>query len=335
MQNPNMAFSSVNELIKYLDKSQYTHVNSLEPCGNIITKYDLQKIIIDPTVPVSTTSGSTGIPVTVPRTPESAMWYTATNIRELQWRKWDLKKKCVAILARIKEDKICDNIYYKKLDSMINLQKYLEIVQPNYLYTYPTIVNALDLTKLVELIDVKTVGEIGGTNYSCEEAGTIALQCPEYNTYHIMENMIVQVDDEHGVLITELTNPLITRYALGDIVELGTEPCKCGRTLPTITKICGRLRNMMLLPDGSKIWPTIGEPLFNTITKKIIRHQTIQKTLYHLELNLQVNEILNNDEECNLKNLVLKTLNYGHIICDIKYVDGFKSGKFEIFKCEV
>lgn len=336
MQNFNLAFSSVNDLVKYLETSQYTYINNINPIGPITTKHDLQKIKILPGQKISTTSGSTGHPIVIPKTPESMMWHTATNIRELQWRKWDLSKKCVSILARNKEDNVSGTIYNKKLDTIQVLQKYLEEVQPSYLYTYPTIVEKLDLTKLTGLVDIKTVGETGGTNYSSEEAGTIALQCPDYpNIYHIMENIIVETHSEYGILVTDLTNPIINRYVQGDIVELGMEPCKCGRTLPTIKKIYGRIRNMLILPNGDRKWPLIGEPIFRTITDKVIRHQTIQKTLYDIEIHLQVMEKLSDAEEKNLIDLILKTLNYDHLTCKIIYVDKFKDGKFEIFKCEV
>jgi len=339
MQNFNLEFSTINELIIYLEKSQYTHIPSIKPIGEITTKYDLQKLKINNNQSISRTSGSTGIPVIVPKTPQSIIWHAATNIRELRWRKWNMNLKKVVILAKIKEDTVTDNTYSKKLDSIQNLQEFLEKVQPYYLYTYPSIINNLDLAKLINLIDIKSTGEIGGTCYSCEEAGTIALKCFEYpEVYHIMENIIVEIDTKHGILITDLTNPIINRYALGDIVEIGTEPCKCGRTLPTITKIYGRVRNMLILPNGDKVWPTVGEPLFLTITNKIIRHQTIQKTLYELELRLLVSIKLTEIEETNLLDLVLKTIKYDHLTCKIIYVDDFdigKVGKFEAFKTEV
>jgi phenylacetate-CoA ligase len=335
MQNPCLAFPSINDLVKYLEKSQYTHINTYIPKGQITTKEDLQKITILPNQPISRTSGSTGTPVTVPKTPESMMWYMATNIRELQWRKWDFTKKIVSFLARNKVETQINNMYHKKLDTVQNIQKYLEELQPNYIYTYPTIIEKLDLTKLNELIDIKTVGEVGGTNYSSEEAGTIALQCPDYSeVYHIMENIVVETHPEYGVLVTDLTNPIINRYVQGDVVELGG-PCKCGRTLPTIKKIYGRIRNMLVLPNGDKIWPLIGEPQFMTITNKIIRHQAIQRTLNDIELCLQVKEILTINEENKLIKLVLSSLGYDHLNCKIVYVDGFKEGKFEIFKCEI
>jgi phenylacetate-coenzyme A ligase PaaK-like adenylate-forming protein len=339
MQNFNLGFQefpSVNDLLLYLEKSQYNYIPTINPIGNIMTKYDLQKINIDYNKPVSRTSGSTGIPVIVPKTQQSILWHMATNIRELQWRKWDMSLKRVAILAKIKEDTNNNNSFYKKLDPIQIIQKYLERIQPHYIYTYPSIIDNLDLTKLINLKDIKTVGEIGGTSYSCEEAGTIALQCPEYpQVYHIMENIIVETDQIYGILITDLTNPIINRYALGDIVELGTESCKCGRTLPTITKIYGRVRNMLILPNGDKVWPIVGEPQFLSITNKIIRHQTIQKTLYKLELRLLVRENLTETEELNLLNLVSKTIKCDHLTCDIMYVDDFGFGKFEAFKSEV
>lgn len=336
MQNINLEFRTVKDLVDHLEESQYTYKQTIIPKGNITTKYELRNSKIDLLKPHSKTSGSTGIPVIVQKTNMSIMWHSATNIRDLKWRKWDLQLRIVVILAKIKEDKINGNFYEKKLDTMVNLQKYLETIQPHYIYTYPTIIQELDLTKLINLIDIKTTGEIGGTCYSSEETGTIALQCFEYpENYHIMENIIVESHPKYGILVTDLTNPIINRYALGDVIELGTELCKCGRTLPVIKKIHGRIRNMLVLPNGDKIWPTIGEPRFLLTTNKIIRHQMIQKTLYDLELRLQVNELLTKEEENQLLNLVYKTLEYDHLICKIVYVDGFPEGKFECFRCEI
>ena len=98
------------------------------------------------------------------------------------------------------------------------------------------------------------------------------------------------------------------------------------------------MENMLILPNGDKVWPTVGEPMFLTITNKIIRHQTIQKTLYELELRLLVCEKLTEIEETNLIRLVIKTINYDHLTCKIIYVDDFdieKVGKFEAFRTEV
>jgi len=106
--------------------------------------------------------------------------------------------------------------------------------------------------------------------YSCEECGAIALQCPEHDHYHVCaETLLVEVVDEAGqpcvpgrpgrVLLTSLLNfatPLI-RYELGDLAELGP-PCSCGRGLPVLTRALGRYRDMVTLPDGSRLLANYG-----------------------------------------------------------------------------
>lgn len=338
MQDLNLEFQSVQELCDYLNQTQYVHIRKPKPMGPIMTKADLQKIHIPPGVPVSRTSGTTGIPVVVPKTPLSSMWFFASNVRELSWRKWDPKLKTVVILARIKEDKT-DGIHCTfKLDAIQNLQQKLDQIQPYFLFTYPSIIAQLDLSKERQpnLIDIRSVGEPGGTNYSCEEAGTIAIQCPQYpQNYHIMENIVVESDPLHGILITDLTNPVINRYALGDHVELSDELCKCRRKLPLITKINGRSRNMLVLPDGDRVWPTVGEPRFREITNKILQHQCVQISLTELVMRLKVSEKLSESEEENLIQLILSSLNRSHLSCRIEYVTEFPFGKFEAFKSEL
>ena len=80
--------------------------------------------------------------------------------------------------------------------------------------------------------------------YSCEEAGYIALQCPQAEHYHCQsESVLVEVLDDEGrpctpgqvgkVVLTALHNfamPLI-RYENQDYAEVGP-PCACGRGLP-------------------------------------------------------------------------------------------------------
>ncbi len=307
----------------------------------ILFKSELQKLKIPQGVPVSRTSGSTGTPVIVPKNKLSQLWYAGTIIRELMWRNWknDSNHKLLTILARHKEDNtINGNTYIRKLAPIGVLQRHIDEIQPHYIFTYPSIIAQLDLSQQQNLIGVRTVGEIGATSYSCEEAGTIALKCPQNpQVYHIMEHIVVESDSQHGVLITDLTNPVITRYALGDIVDLASdsEHCKCGRKLPMITQIQGRIRNMLKLPNGDKVWPTVGEPQFTTITDKILRHQAVQSDINRVELHLKVSSKLTDEEHNQLLELVQQSLGYDHITVSIVYINGFKPGKFEAFKCLV
>src|SRR5690606_36464707 len=105
--------------------------------------------------------------------------------------------------------------------------------------------------------------------YGCQEAGKLALACPE-GRYHVcVESVLLEIIDDAGapvgpggegwVVITSLFNyatPFI-RYRLGDRAVAGDgEPCPCGRTLPVIARILGCARNMLVMPDGSRRWPS-------------------------------------------------------------------------------
>lgn len=171
---------------------------------------------------------------------------------------------------------------------------FLDRLRPAYLKTYPTNIAALAryasglpwhsnlrhvFTFAETLADdqVEIVREklgVGITDfYASEESGQMATRCPHSNMYHVAaESNLVEVlreDDspcgpgESGrVVVTPFYNyalPLI-RYEQNDIAELPTEPCGCGRSLPTIKRILGRTRDMFVLPDGDHVWPQLRPP---------------------------------------------------------------------------
>ena len=134
-------------------------------------------------------------------------------------------------------------------------------------------------------------------SYSCREFGSIALQCPEAGQYHIQsENAYVEILREDGsscepgesgrVVVTPLHNfamPLL-RYELGDFATLG-EACPCGRGLPVIRRILGRVRNMARDPSGRVFQPTLDVALRDVLVHSRVRQvQVIQHTLSALEL---------------------------------------------------
>jgi phenylacetate-CoA ligase len=183
--------------------------------------------------------------------------------------------------------------------------------------------------------------------YSSQELGTIALQCPVSPLYHVMaENLIVEVldadgapcrEDETGrLVITDLRNkatPLI-RYDIGDYGEVGP-PCPCGRGLPTLRRILGRERNLILMPDGTRHWPLVGFHKFREIAP-VTQYQFIQHTRENIELRLVTERPLGGEDEDRLRRLVQKALGHPFAL-QFVYFDGqippAKSGKFEEFVC--
>lgn len=145
--------------------------------------------------------------------------------------------------------------------------------------------------------------------YSSEELGYIALQCPDIpGHYHVCaETLIVELVDDAGqpvppgevgrVLLTDLHNlsaPMI-RYAIGDHGVAGPA-CPCGRGLPTLTRIMGRTRNMIVKPDGSRHWPLTGYKQFRDIAP-IRQYQFRQHAIDAIEVRLVTERPLTASEE--------------------------------------
>lgn len=184
--------------------------------------------------------------------------------------------------------------------------------------------------------------------YSCREAGYLALQCPQHEHYHVQaEGVYLEILRADGsscvpgetgqVVITGLHNfamPLI-RYAIGDHAEVGMS-CDCGRTLPVIRRIHGRVRNMLRLPDGGVRYPRFGETQFARIAP-VRQFQVVERSLREIEVALVVARELDVDEEGALRALVTKNLG---AVFDIRFsyhdeIERLPSGKYEDFRSEV
>ena len=284
------------------------------------------------------TSGSTGEPIRITKTVEDYIWFAASNIRDIRWRKWDVTKSVAHIKTTATESiiqgwGIPPNIepiqgisYTNSYKSISELQEWLERVNPHYINCFPSIFKLLDTSKMSNFIDWKGTGEVGGRLYSSEECGVIALECPDNpKMMHVMENHHIERDDDGGMIITTFTNEHIRRYKHGDHIEFGT--CTCGRGLQTLSEIKGRVRNMFVLPNGDKKWPLIGSLNFYE-DFGIKRYKAIQHKVDELELQIICEPL--NEKEQDLKFLVKERID-SPINVIITYVDEFPNYKFEEF----
>lgn len=214
--------------------------------------------------------------------------------------------------------------------------EWLRKERPDYLASFPSNLKALAEhagrhgLRLPELRSIRTVGETLTPEtrkvieeawgiriadvYSCEEAGYLALQCPDAEHYHVMsENVLLEVVDESGapcppgvsgrVLITSLNNfatPLI-RYEIGDYAEFGP-PCPCGRGLPVLRRILGRRRNRLHLPSGESVFPYLGDHgQVHSLTGINVREfQCIQHDLRRVEVKLVADRAFTPEEEARV-----------------------------------
>jgi len=103
--------------------------------------------------------------------------------------------------------------------------------------------------------------------YGCVEVERLAWECKEHAGYHMdIDSQVIEfvADNEHvaanesgQILVTCLYNyamPLI-RYDLGDVGVPSDEKCPCGRGLPLMKNVEGRINDFVQLPDGRTISP--------------------------------------------------------------------------------
>ena len=184
--------------------------------------------------------------------------------------------------------------------------------------------------------------------YSCMEVGAMAIQCPEHFHYHVHaectllevlrpDNTPCEPGEIGRIVISSLNNfaTPILRYENGDMAELG-EPCACGRGLPVLKRIIGRVRNTAVLPNGERIMPNLSTgPLLNELP---IKHfQLVQKTTEMIEARIVVGRPLTANEETELADYFNKGWGYEFNFTFV-YVDEIArgiNGKYEVFLCEV
>lgn len=248
--------------------------------------------------------------------------------------------------------------------------EWLQRERPDYLLIFPSALSALirhsrdrDET-FASLREVRTLSEVVDLElrtacrdawgipladmYSAQEIGYLALQCPDNANYHVQsESVFLEVLDESGqpctpgaigrVVVTPLHNfamPLI-RYDVGDYAEVG-EPCPCGRRLPVLNRILGRVRNMVTLPTGERYWPPVYGERFREVAP-IRQFQIVQKTLDSLEVRLVAERALSIEEEDRLRNLIQGRIRYPFDLTFSYHeeIPRGPGGKYEDFKSEV
>jgi phenylacetate-coenzyme A ligase PaaK-like adenylate-forming protein len=331
----------VSRLVTEIEKTQWISrdISLLIPKRDILTREMLQKIPVDKNKTYVSTSGSTGQPVFVQKGPMQALWYWTTNMRELLWLKWNPSLRVAVIKAAAEEEEM-DWVTNKYLFGEVlgkcythstrgNLQEWINKIQPDYLHSYPSIISTLDTSKLK---GIKSTGERGGTCYSSEELGTIGLQCPDNpDVYHIMENIVIEINNDNDIIATDLTHPYIKRYKIGDKGEFAT--CNCGRKLQTINKnVVGRVRNMVKYPDGTKAWPLFGSNKILDVCDTIQRVQCVQES--YDDITLKIQGTVPPDKIEDVEKLVMFRLNHPFNL-KIEFVESFPEGKFEEFVCKI
>ena len=292
---------------------------------------------------LATTSGSTGTPILLHRDNESWAHLHANLLRGLAWHGIAPGQRYAMvggvgprlsnlILAHLKDivfNRI--HLYANDLTTHRRMQFLIDILKqkPAYLYGYPSAI--FDLASLARTLpqfepptNLKLVvchGEelfehqralIAETfrctvanSYGCAEAGLIAFECPA-GGLHIMAESILLEEQDGEAIITDLNSfasPII-RYAIGDDISFLPGPCSCGRTLPLLGYVRGKLRQIIDLPNGRRVHTVFFNSLFKSFAREgfpIATYQVARQNSFEFEIRLntftplsehQVNRIL-------------------------------------------
>jgi phenylacetate-CoA ligase len=151
--------------------------------------------------------------------------------------------------------------------------------------------------------------------YSARELGTIAFQCPA-GGLHVCEtryleivanNNIVRPGELGEVVITSLHQngmPFI-RYKIGDMAISESDPCSCGRGLPTLREVVGRMQDFLVTCEGHFVHGGYFPHTFR-LWPEIARYQVYQPDRNHLEVRLVCNCPCDSSWLASIRNELLK-----------------------------
>lgn len=133
--------------------------------------------------------------------------------------------------------------------------------------------------------------------YGCREFMLIAAECEQHHGLHVnSDHLVVELRTPHGaardgqtgdVVITDLFNygmPFV-RYANGDIATASTERCACGRGLPLLTRVDGRVLDAIRTSSGH-VLPGEFFPHMLKDVPGVQRFQLVQRRLDRLDLSI-------------------------------------------------
>jgi phenylacetate-CoA ligase len=259
------------------------------------------------------TSGSTGVPLTVRANGIASLAGRAAEFRAFDWHGIDFSQ----VLCRIVDDPAVARwpqgrhggpwgppwaygtsagrrAEISMFDSYEHMLDFIERAEAQYMITGSTTAHALALeaerlhlnTRLGKLFTTgstppgperEALARVFGASllqrYASKEANAMGHSCPTGDHFHVhAENVLVEVLRDDGepcqpgetgtVVVTPFlsTHQPMIRYEQGDLATVGG-PCSCGRTLPVLESIAGRLSHVFRFPDGTSTYRRLPESL--------------------------------------------------------------------------
>jgi phenylacetate-CoA ligase len=136
----------------------------------------------------------------------------------------------------------------------------LESYRPHSLITSAEVLEAKDRSLLERVFGCPVFNR-----YGCREVSVIASECEAHRGMHVMaEGLYVEIETPDGpaapgkvgsILVTDLLNPAmpLIRYRIGDMGSWAPGDCPCGRHLPRLEQLAGRVTDFLVGCDGQLV----------------------------------------------------------------------------------
>jgi phenylacetate-CoA ligase len=334
-----------------------------------------------------TTSGSSGLPVTVRANSIAALANRAAELRALSWHGIDYAKNLCTFTPAKGEAMWPDgrrlgpwgpswvtgtsagrHLQINTYETSSHILDFLKQSEAEYLVASPMIAYALALEAerlgskiaLEKMLyqgaaeppaardaRLRVFGASALSRYASKESNGIGHTCPTGPHYHVhAENILVEVLDESDqpcapgqtgrIVATPFlsTHQPIIRYELGDLVTVG-QACNCGRTLPVLQEVSGRVNHVFRFPDGSTSYRRLPQSMRQQL--KCGMWQVAQVAPLEIELRY---EPLNWDEIGDEASVVefLRMINHPDVKVSVKRVQAIPltaAGKLIEYSYEV
>jgi phenylacetate-CoA ligase len=177
--------------------------------------------------------------------------------------------------------------------------------------------------------------------YGTEETGYLAWECPTHAGYHInVDSSVIEFlrdgkpvkhHEEGEVHVTSfhrMATPSI-RYFTGDIATPSDENCPCGRGLPLMKNIQGRIEDFLLTPDGHYLSPhTVSSYLQHV--PGVEQYKVIQENDFSVKVLVKAKK----EEADAVLSMVQEHCNklFGQMSFDIELVDRLENSRGPKFR---
>lgn len=183
--------------------------------------------------------------------------------------------------------------------------------------------------------------------YGGRDSGFVAHECAAGSMHVTADRLIIEIVDAHGrprpagesgeIVVTHLDTPEapLLRYRTGDIGALSTEACRCGRGLPVLARIEGRITEFLVTPDG---WMIHGGLLTNVLreVEGIRQFRVTQTRRDQVAIEIVAGARYQRSSETQMRDVLRRKLRGAGV--DISYAERIApdgGGKFRVVTSEI